>query len=166
MKIKLKLFSIFLVVSGVSIIYSYIIYGFANIKNFSLQEENRIHKIIENSEVYFDISYETEAGKLSKVYVECINKYILDENSKFSIHYDSQCLALSSFRRKVYAQNVTDVKIIDQSNAPAASYSGTVSWYNTFNIIGCNITKVVIFFDVISPDMDLSDIVESISLEY
>lgn len=168
MKIKVKLLLILLVLLiGGCIIYSNLVYRFASLEDFAIQDEKQTHKVIEKTDnIYFDIIYNTEGGKLSEIKVKCINKYILDKNHKLSVHYDPRSLILTSFERKVYAQSLIDTKCIEQSNAPSSSYSGIISWYNAFNIIGCDITVVEVSFDIINPDMDLSDITESIDLEY
>ena len=56
------------------------------------------------------------------------------------------------------------MKCIEKGNAPASSYHGAISWYNKFNVAGCNVTKVTIGFKVIDPEIDLSNITEILSL--
>ena len=84
--------------------------------------------------------------------------------SKFSVYYDSNYLMIDSFEYEVLKNNLIHTKCIEKGNAPASSYHGVISWYNKFNVAGCNVTKVTIGFKVIDPEIDLSNITEILSL--
>ena len=92
------------------------------------------------------------------------DKYIFDMESKFSVYYDSNYLMIDSFEYEVLKNNLIHTKCIEKGNAPASSYHGVISWYNKFNVAGCNVTKVTIGFKVIDPEIDLSNITEILSL--
>lgn len=66
--------------------------------------------------------------------------------SKFSVYYDSNYLMIDSFEYEVLKNNLIHTKCIEKGNAPASSYHGVISWYNKFNVAGCNVTKVTIGF--------------------
>ena len=83
--------------------------------------------------------------------------------SKFSVYYDSNYLMIDSFEYEVLKNNLIHTKCIEKGNAPASSYHGVISWYNKFNVAGCNVTKVTIGFKVIDPEIDLSNITEILS---
>ena len=89
------------------------------------------------------------------------------ESSKkdlFIDYYDSNYLMIDSFEYEVLKNNLIHTKCIEKGNAPASSYHGVISWYNKFNVAGCNVTKVTIGFKVIDPEIDLSNITEILSL--
>ena len=74
-----------------------------------------------------------------------INIYLI-WSLKFSLYYDSNYLMIDSFEYEVLKNNLIHMKCIEKGNAPASSYHGAISWYNKFNVAGCNVTKVTIGF--------------------
>ena len=100
----------------------------------------------------------------NNIYDFLLDKYIFDMESKFSVYYDSNYLMIDSFEYEVLKNNLIHTKCIEKGNAPASSYHGVISWYNKFNVAGCNVTKVTIGFKVIDPEIDLSNITEILSL--
>lgn len=120
----------------------------------------------ENTETsYYAVQCELKNDKPDRIVVIFENKYILDKNKMYSVRYDSEYLILNSFACDVYRKSFNKTKCIQENQPPARSYRGIVSWYNARNIIGCNINKTTIVFNVKNDQIDLSHISNFIALD-
>ena len=144
--------SIIILISFIVYIYSQIVYFSCDLNNAILSESDKITLFIQNKDnIYYEISYGINDGSSRKIYIKCASKYVLDMESKYTVHYDCKSVIINSFERDVYSKSIVGVNCIEKSYAPASSYNNMISWYNTFNVIGCNITVVTLVFDIINP---------------
>lgn len=166
MKDKIKLLSIaavfvLLICAG----YSILSFKQTDLQSILKKESSKKNLFIDHNESRVcSIQYEAKDNRIEKIYFEFADKYIFDMESKFSVYYDSNYLMIDSFEYEVLKNNLIHTKCIEKGNAPASSYHGVISWYNKFNVAGCNVTKVTIGFKVIDPEIDLSNITEILSL--
>ena len=150
---------------GIAFLYSIHVFRLADLDYLSMKHNNSIVLLNQNDEkVYIDVLY--ESNQEDKIYVTCLIKYALNTEYRYSIRYDAESLVISSFQRKVYARHIKDMKCIEVSNSPASSYRGVVSWFTTFNIIGCNIDEISMVFEIKNDNTNLSNISELITLDF
>ena len=164
-KNKIKLLSVtvifvLLICAG----YSILSFEQTDLQSILKKESSKKELFIDHNESRVcSIQYEAKDSRTEKIYFEFADKYVFDMESKFSLYYDSNYLMIDSFEYEVLKNNLIHTKRIEKGNAPASSHH-VISWYNKFNVAGCNVTKVTIGFKVINQEIDLSNITEMIFL--
>ena len=165
-KNKIKLLSVtvifvLLICAG----YSILSFEQTDLQSILKKESSKRELFIDHNESRVcSIQYEAKDSRTEKIYFEFADKYVFDMESKFSLYYDSNYLMIDSFEYEVLKNNLIHTKRIEKGNAPASSHHEVISWYNKFNVAGCNVTKVTIGFKVINQEIDLSNITEMIFL--
>lgn len=145
--------------------YSTFVYQTLDIKKFhSCRENGHIDYIIDRNDICLSVQSDKVEDEIDKIYVKCTSKYMLSIEEKLSLVYNSDYVLFQSFEKNVYKKNLTGIKCIENSSAPASSYHGVLSWFTNFNLVGSNITEVTITFEIVNNDVDWDKIVDSFYL--